>query len=86
MENSKVLGIPIVEGLTNAADLPHTISLAVTYRTRLNSFNELPKDKRPPRHLWDKPTRLSEFFDDIFGDKKKNKSTTYLDYEYEDVE
>lgn len=36
------------------------------YRSRINSYNELPKDKRPPRDLWDKPYRLEQFFDEMF--------------------
>lgn len=48
------------------------------YRGRIDSFGELPKDKRPPRDLWDKPWRLSKFLDSIWDDKKdKGKSDMY---------
>lgn len=67
-------------------DLPHTISFAITYRARINSFYELPKDKQPPRNLWDKPYQLNEFLDKVFKSKDKGNSTTYLDYDIEDVE
>lgn len=66
-------------------DLPHTISYAVSYRMSIDSFRELPKDKRPPRNLWDKPYRLNEFFDEMFGTKEVN-TTTYVEYDPEDVE
>jgi hypothetical protein len=77
----------LAEGLEDAADLPHTISLAITYRQRINSFYELPKDKRPPRDLWDKPFRLNDFFDEVFKTSGTgNKVATYVEYNSEDVE
>ena len=87
LEISKTLGIPLVEGLSNASDLPHTVSLSVTYRTRINSFYELPEDKRPPRNLWDKPHRLSEFLDEVFKtNTQKNDVKTYVDYDIDEIE
>ena len=85
LEITKTTGLPLAEGLENATDLPHTISLAVTYRTRINSFYELPKDKRPPRDLWDKPHQLDEFFEQVFK-TEGNKSATYINYNQEEVE
>jgi hypothetical protein len=79
--------MPLAEGIENAVDLPHTLTLAITYRARLNSFWELPKDKQPPRNLWDKPWRLSQFFDEVFDSKGgAKKQTTYVEYDIEDVE
>lgn len=88
MEITKSMGIPLAEGLDYATDLPHTVSLAITYRTRLNSFWELPKDKQPPRNLWDKPWRLSQFLDEVFDVKggSNRKEATYIEYDIEDVE
>jgi len=87
LEITKTTRLPLDEGLENAADLPHTISLAITYRERINSFYELPKDKRPPRDLWDKPHRLDDFFEEIFSSKGGgNKSHTYVEYDNEEVE
>jgi hypothetical protein len=78
-------GLPIAEGLDSALDLPHTITYAITYREQINSFREnLPKEKQPPRNLWDKPHRLSEFLEDVFkSDSPKDK---YIEYNEEDVE
>jgi hypothetical protein len=60
------------------------------YRERLDSFNELPKEKRPPRNLWDKPHRLSKFLEEVWNtDDNKNpttRSSQYMDYDLEDVE
>lgn len=74
----------MAEGLEYAADVPHTISFAITYRNRLNMFNELPEDKRPPRNLWDKPYKLKLFLDEMFDNKKT--STKYVDYDPDEVE
>lgn len=80
--------MPLAEGLETAIDLPHTISFAILYRERLNSFYDLPKEKRPPRNLWDKPYALSLFMDTLW-DKDSEKSTTsskYYEYDEGDVE
>lgn len=82
----KSTGIPLAEGIETATDLPHTISFAVLYRERIDSFNELPKDKRPPRNLWDKPYALEQFLDTIWGKNKTDTSKTYLDFEDEELE
>lgn len=85
MELLKMAGIPLADDLP-LEDMPHTISYALIYRSRINSFYELPKNKRPPRNLWDKPAKLSEFFDEIFDTKGENKKESYLEYDFEDVE
>lgn len=88
MEVSKATGTPLLEGWTNGLEFPHTVTTAVTYRLRLNALNELPEDKRPPRNLWDKPYRLSQFFDQMFETKGKASTTQYvnIDDNFEDVE
>jgi len=81
--------MPLAEGLEYATDLPHPISLAITYRNRINSFHELPSDKQPPRNLWDKPWRLGQFFEEVFetgGNSSGNKVATYVEYEAENIE
>ena len=32
---------------------------------------ELPKDKRPPRSIWDKPSELEDWFDTVFSEGEK---------------
>jgi hypothetical protein len=78
--------MPIINGLLpNADDLPHTISSAVLYRLKIDSFNELPKDKRPPRDLWGKPYKLEKFLDSVF-DTKSEKETEFIDFDEDDIE
>jgi hypothetical protein len=67
-------------------DLPYTLTFAISYRARLNSFNELPKERRPPRNLWDKPQQLTEFLDSVWDDKKIKKDKDYIDIDLEEVE
>ena len=83
----KYAGIPLAEGLNTAIDVPHTLSHAIIYRHKINSLNELPKDKRPPRDLWNKTHKLSEFLDHVWdNDSKDNKRKTYIEFDPEDVE
>jgi hypothetical protein len=82
----ELTGLPLAEDLIDVSDLPHTITGALSYRSRIKSFNELPKDKRPPRNLWDKSYRLKEFFDEVFDTNSGGTSTKYIEYNQEDVE
>jgi len=81
----KAAGIPLAEGLESVADLPHTLTQAIMYRARIDSLQELPKDKQPPRNLWDKPFALSEYLDKVW-DVKDSKGKEYAEFDLEDVE
>lgn len=83
---SKELAIPLIEGVKTADDMPYTISNAVLYRARINSFQELPKDKRPPRNLWDKTHKLDEFFEDVFDIKSNGRETEFIEFDENEVE
>lgn len=78
-------GLPFAEGLDDCVNLPHTITSAVALRHQMNSLMEIPKDKRPPRGIWDKPFRLQEHLDHMY-DSGKEKGQTYIDYDPEEVE
>lgn len=82
----KVSGIPIAEGIYSAQDLPHTLTQAIMYRAKLDSLNELPNDKKPPRNLWDKPSALTKYLDHIWDSKEDKQSKDYMDINLEDVE
>jgi hypothetical protein len=66
--------------------MPDIISYAIQYRARIDSFNELTKDKRPPRNLWDKPHQLEEYFDHVFDSDSGGGTKTYLEYDPNEVE
>lgn len=81
---SKETGLPLAEGLNAADDIPHTLSFAVLYRTQINSFHNLPKEKQPPRDLWTKPHRLKKFLDEVW--EKKDKNQDVIEWDDEDIE
>jgi len=81
------MGLPLMPSLDmTAMEIPHTISYAILYREKINSFNELPKDKRPPRNLWDKPYKLQLFFDEVFDYGKDKSSTEFIEFDLDEVE
>lgn len=82
----KVAGIPLAEGISSVQDLPHTLTQAIVYRARIDSFSELPKEKRPPRNLWDKPHALNDFLDHIWDKRSNEGGKDYVDIDLEDVE
>lgn len=87
MSVAKATGMPIIAGLTNADDLPHTISFAINYREKINQLQGLPKDKRPPKNLWDKPFKLEKFLDEAFSIKGEGKKQDkFVEFDLEDVE
>lgn len=84
---AKGTGLPLVPGLDDAISVPHTISYAIAYRRKIDSFNELPKEKQPPRNLWDKPFKLSEFIDHVFDeDFNKNGGKKFVEFDMDDIE
>lgn len=53
--------------MTGAYNLPYTLAYAFRKQAQLDSFDELPKDKRPPRSIWHNEYRLTEWFDEVFS-------------------
>lgn len=84
MNVAKATGMPIMVDLKAADELPHTLSFAISYRAKINSLQELPKDKRPPKNLWDKPHKLDEFLDKAFSIKDDNQ--TFVDFDTDDLD
>lgn len=87
----KATGLPFAEGLENSMDIPHTISYALMYRVTLDSFNELPRDKRPPRYMWDRPFQLREYLEHVWdrdedGGETNFRKTKFYEFNQEDVE
>jgi hypothetical protein len=69
----KNVGVPLHEGLPPADQLPWTISYVARKRAQLDSFAELPREKRPPdRIFWHgTPEELDDWFDKVLGTKEK---------------
>jgi len=53
--------------------LPYTFSYLIRKRMQIDSWLELPKEKRPPENIWDNPEELEEWFDRIYDDKAQTE-------------
>lgn len=46
---------------------------------QIDSFMELPKEKRPPRKIWNDHDKLEDWFDRVFDRKKQTKFELTVD-------
>lgn len=55
--------------------MPYTISYVIRKRSQIDSFRELPKEKRPTeKMIWEGSSKeIDEWFDKVFDRKNKNK-------------
>ena len=67
------MGQPIHKNLVGLADYPHTMSFCIRKAMQINSFMELPEDKRPPRDIWDDELELEIWMKNL-SDGKENKA------------
>ncbi len=74
----KDLKVPLHRSLLkfSVSEYPHTVNYVIKRRMQIDSYLELPEEKRPPRSIWDKPSELEEWFDRIFSDGKKQTEFT----------
>ena len=70
VQNSK---IQFDESLGNVKTLPYTVSYLIRKRIQIDSWMELPKEKRPPKAIWDNAEELEEWFDRIYGTDKQTE-------------
>lgn len=47
----KASGLPLHESLPPTDELPWTISFVIRKRAQIDSFNEIPSEKRPPESM-----------------------------------
>lgn len=50
-------------------------------RETIDSFSELPKDKRPPEDIWFSPEELEDWFDRVFDREKQ----THFEFTIDEV-
>lgn len=76
------------ESLPPADELPWTISFVIRKRAQLDSFNELPKEKRPPDDMiwYGDSGEIDKWFDKVFKTKDKNPNEIMLDISDEEIE
>jgi len=66
----------------DVSEYPYTINFVIKKRMQIDSYFELPEEKRPPRSIWDYPSKLTEWFENAFSDgKKQNEFTLPVDEE-----
>ncbi len=82
---TRLTGQPLDDSLpVSSYDMPHTINTVLRWREMIDSFNELPKDKKPPEEIWFSSERLERWFDDVFDRKSHGAST--VEYSLSEVE
>jgi hypothetical protein len=84
---SKALRVPLDKRLTLLHTIPHTISYVIRKRQQIDTFNELPEEKRPPTDLiWDGTAEeIDEWFDRVFDRKNKDYEDNII-VDLDDVE
>lgn len=70
VQNSNIKFDELFKDMNN---VPYTFSYLIRKRMQIDSWNELPKEKRPPESIWDNAKELEEWFDRIYGDKAQTK-------------
>lgn len=76
------------ENLPSADELPWTISYVIRKRAQIDSFNELPKEKRPPEPMiwYGDATEIDKWFDKVFKSSGKNPDEIILNISDEEIE
>ncbi len=86
---SKSLGIPLRKDLPEPADMPWSIAYCIRKREQVNSYSELPKDKRPPEIMiwWGTQEDIDNWFDRVFskGGKNKPQDVVVVDISEDDI-
>ena len=73
--------------LPAADELPWTISYVIRKRAQLDSFGELPKEKRPPDDMiwYGTPEDIDRWFDRVFNKKRAPDQEVILDISEDEI-
>lgn len=77
--------MPLTKGLKTVEEIPHTLSMFIRKMSQIASFNELPKEKRPPEYIWDNADELEDWFDRVFDREEKGKPG-HLEFNLDDLD
>ena len=66
-------GISFDRLVPSVQELPYTISFLIKKRMQIDSWMELPEDRRPPIAIWDKPSELEDWFDRVYGENTQTE-------------
>lgn len=66
--------------LKKLTDIPYTISFVIRKRQQIDSFNELPKEKRPPdKMIWEGTSEdIEDWLDKVFDRKHTEEDQNIL--------
>jgi hypothetical protein len=60
-------------------DCPYTLFAAIRRAMFYLSFDELPKEERPPKRIWDDDEAIEEWFAAIERKRKRDMTTPQVD-------
>ncbi len=66
-------------------EYPYSINFVIRRRMQIDGYLELPKEKQPPRSIYDRPNDLEEFFERVYSSGEKQVEFT-LPIEEGDIE
>jgi hypothetical protein len=72
---------PIHDSLVNRSVdyYPYTINYVIKRRDQIDSYYDLPEEKRPPRSIWDRPYEVKDWFERVFDKKKQTEFNLPVD-------
>lgn len=59
------------DGIEHLGDAPYTLHEAILTGLRLLSYEELPKDERPPRAMWMDSEKLAKWWKEVERKRKE---------------
>lgn len=79
--------LPLHRDLPPIDELPWTINYVIKKRAQIDSFNELPKEKRPPDNIiwYGTPEELDNWFDKVFDRKGTPDQEVILDIREDEI-
>jgi len=85
---SKALHISLDKRLEDLKYVPYTISYVIRKLIQVDTFNELPKEKRPPSSIiWDgTPEELEEWIEEVVLEKHNNPTYGSIIIDLDEVE
>lgn len=76
------------DGLPPADELPWTVSYVIRKRAQIDSFNELPSEKRPPETMiwYGSQNDIDKWFKKVFKTKNENPAEFVINVNEDEIE
>lgn len=75
---SKATGSPLHPILSVVYNIPFTLAYMIRKQNQIDSFQELPREKQPPRSIWHNDYRINLWYDTLFTDTPAKGSELVL--------